>query len=137
MLRGLVGNLKFVVSYIAQTFSATATSTAVDLQGYGSALFLLMTGAMTFSGTDKITVTLEESNDNVTFNVVSANDIYSPESGTVAKVLDGTEDAQTIHKVGYRGYKRYVRLVLTEAGTVSVPLSVVAVLGHPELKPVS
>ncbi len=136
MLRGMKALLKFVVSLAANDYAATVTTTAVDNAGYRAMCFLIEVGTFTFTGVNKITVTMEECDTIAgTYTVVSANDIYNPENGTIAKVLDGTEDQNAVHAIHYRGYKQFTRLVLTEAGTVAVPLAVTAVLGLPNAQP--
>ena len=43
--------------------------------------------------------------------------------------------AASTYKLGYRGFKRYVRLALTKAGGTSIAAGAVAVLGHAQNRP--
>ncbi len=94
---------------LAPTVRPTGTyqGTSVDLQGAGSAVAVIYFGAYT-NGTH--TPTLEHSDDNVTFTVVSAAEM----DGTFSAATAST-DANTIQRVGYRGSKRFIRPVITVA----------------------
>ena len=106
-------------------YTATATSDLVDLKGYESCTVVVNVGAGTFNGTDKITITLEESDSTATgtFTTVAAANLI----GSWAVVNGTAATANSVQKVGYRGSKRYVRAVLTEAGTVSTVVAVNAI----------
>lgn len=134
-MKSLYGRLKQLVLLAPATWSADSTSSAVDMQSFGSAILNLIVGAFTFTGSNKITVSVEESDDGTTFTKVADADLQFVESAGVHKVLDGTEDQNLIHPFYYRGVKRYVHLALVEGGTVSVALGVYAVQGDSEMKP--
>jgi hypothetical protein len=134
----MYADLKAFVAYATQTVSATVSNiTGVDTQDYRALCFLITTAAFSFTGTNKITITLEESNnsDMSSSNVVAAADIWQPENGTIAKVLDATADGAAVHAIHYLGSKRYVRPVLTVGGTVSVALGVTALKGKAQFQP--
>jgi hypothetical protein len=95
------------------TFTGAGNSTAVDRQGFEGVLF-----AGTIGTASTANLRLEDSDDNSTFADVAA-DLQYGDTGVVAT---GT------FKVGYTGYKQYVRLV-DDAGTSVV--NVVTVLRHP------
>jgi hypothetical protein len=140
MLRSLKDQLKIEGVLAAAAVSASGTSASVDLADCGSLSFVVSTGAT--SGNDlgashKIDIKLLESNDNTTFTDVAGADIYDAEDAAndIAKSLDSTADASAVHLVHYRGNKRYVKVNLVETGTVVMPMSVVAIKGHNELKP--
>lgn len=102
-MRDLYNNLGIVQSIAPAVQTATATGTAVDLLGFNSAMVVISTGAIVASG--NFTPKLQESDDNSTFTDVAAADLH----GSFATALA----ASTAYKVGYRGFKRYIRPVLT------------------------
>lgn len=122
------------------TVTATGATTGVDTADFGSVMFVVNVGAFaTFTGSNKLSLTVQDSEvdtDGSYANCVDA-DIYDAEDGAngIAKVLDATDDDDAVHVIHYRGNKRYVRLNIVEAGTVSVILGVTAVCGNPELMP--
>lgn len=99
--------------------TADANGTGVDLQGYEGAEIVFDVGAegVTLSGTDKIALEVEESDDNSTFTDVAAADLIGEESAGVVKTLDENAEAPAIYSVGYIGSKRYVRAVVNYSGT--------------------
>lgn len=92
-----------------------ANDDAVDIAGYESLTFAIN---VTTAGDIKI----QESDNNITFTNVDDKDYL----GGKIVTTDGTGD----FKFGYRGNKRYVKLVL--GGTATA----VAILGHPREMPV-
>ena len=135
MLRSLMGKIKIALSLAAQTISATTLTASVDNQGFGSLMFTIAAGAFSYTGSNKVSITVQDSDDNTTFADVPASSIYKPESGAIAKILDATADGAAVHNVHYLGEKRYVRLNLVVAGTVSAILAVSTVQGNPNLAP--
>lgn len=139
MLRSLMAIIKPVLMFFPAVITATTTTSEVDNQGFGSLALTFAVGTMAFSGTDKLTITIEHSDTSGSgFVAVGDGDLASAEvaASGIFKVLDaGTED-ESVFTCDYVGAKRYVRAVLTEEGTVSVALSVVALQGHPNAMPV-
>lgn len=90
--------------------TATATGATVDLLGYDAAEILIDAGTCT-DGTH--TVSLTESDDDSTYTAVAAGDI----EGTCPAIITTNDDQA--HTVGYRGTKRYLRPVVTVAGSPS------------------
>lgn len=92
--------------------TGTANGTGVDLQGYESAMAVVHFGAYT-DGTH--TASLEESDASGSgYAAVAAGDLLG--SFTAVAASGG---ANTIQTVGYRGRKRYVRVVMTSSGTTT------------------
>lgn len=152
--RELHSNIKAVQHVAAQAITTTNTpSTGVDLLGFDSVEFLISIGTVTNianSPQPTWSFKLQESDtSNADFTDVTDSSIVSvgsasspattPDSstGVFLTIDDAAEDA-TVYRVGYRGTKRYVRVVATAANTPgSTPYSVVAILGHPSLAPTS
>lgn len=117
------------------SLSATTATASVDAQKGESLSFFVAVGAFAFDGTNKLSLTVQHSDDNSTFTDVDAIDLYKPDSGAIAKVLDEAGDQNTVHQVHYRGLKRYVRLNIVEAGAVTVTVAVIALQGYLKAAP--
>jgi hypothetical protein len=132
-MRDLMNNIHLVpliAPVAARTDNTAIVSAIIDLKGYDSAVFAIVTG----TNTDV----------NATFAVLVEHDDAS-NLGTAAAVddadLNGTEalagftfaDDVECRKIGYRGNKRYVRVTVTPSGNDSgnIFLAGVAILGHP------
>lgn len=140
MLRGLKDILKVVQLLAPVSFTTTTASAGVNVAEAGGVTLMVNVGATSgnaFDATHKVSITAQHADvdDNASYADVASTDLYSTESGAIAKILDATSDASTVHLVHYKGTKKYVRLNLVEAGTVVVPLSVSAILGKNELNP--
>ena len=86
--------------------TTTTTGTGVDTSGFNSVAVLLLPGAIT-DGTH--TPSIEESDASGSdYSTVAAADL----SGTPAALT-----ANTIQEIGYKGRKRYVRVVVTVSGS--------------------
>lgn len=113
----------------AAIVSATATSVAVDLQGFNGVLAVVNTGAIVSSG--DFTAKLQESNTTTSgdFTDVADTDLLGAFPASLA--------AESVVKVGYVGSKRYVRTMVTKNSGTSVAASITLVLGHPHDAPVA
>lgn len=118
MLRNLLNKLYKVLLLTPQTVTATGNSSSQDVKDLMSLSFLLAVGTMAFTGTDKLTVVIEHSDDNSSFST-------STESDSI--VLDSGSEDESLFGLEYKGNKRYARLAWTEGGTVSVPMTVIGV----------
>lgn len=101
--------------------TADANGSGVDLQGYEAAEVVANVGLSgdTLSGSVKIALELEESDDNSVFTDVADADMIGETgagSGEFALIDDAAED-ETTYKVGYLGSKRYIRVVWNITGT--------------------
>lgn len=130
MLRDMFTNLSAVTSLAPLVRTADANGTGVDLSRHSGATLLATVGAagVTLSGTDKIEVKVEESDDNSTFTAVAAGDLLG---STV--VLDTPAEAGATYLIGYVGNKRYIRAVLDFSGThgTGTSIGVSVVRGYP------
>jgi len=120
---------------------ATATYTDIDLQGYNSCVLLIDVGADAGSGlgeSHNLVFTLQDSADGKTYaNVETADMLDLTVASGVVLTINSTDKDNTLYKLGYVGGKRYLRLVATETGTVSVPISIIVLKGNPENAPVA
>ncbi len=125
--------------------TASAVSASFDVQNYDAVAFLLNVGVVgdTWSGTNRVEATLQESDDNSTWNAVADSDMLKVVTGGQATgtfmLFNANAQAGQIYITGYRGNKRYVRVALTNFGTTSVgtAMDVIAVGGRPRTAPVN
>lgn len=102
-----------------EQFVGDSNTTAIDRAGFESVGF-----CGTISVAPSVTLKLEESADNITFNDVLDGQQY----GDLGVVAVGG------FKVGYTGYKRYVRLADSAAGAT---VDSVALLAYPSHAPIA
>ena len=127
-MRDLASNLKIVPALSPAVQAATVTGVAIDMLGFGSATFVLTTGAVAGSG--DFGAKLQESDVSGSgYTDVAAVD----QVGTFA----ATAVADATAKVSYIGHKRFARLVLTKAGGTSIAAGAVAILGRASSRPVA
>lgn len=135
----MVRNLSDVVK-MAQLLKPVAVTATVETASFEAAVaqangFLVQVGTFAFDGTNKVSLQVQVSDDNSSWANAAADELYSPESGTVSKIIDsGTEDDSLFH-IEYRGIKRYIRLQLIVAGTVNALFAVQSLQGYVETKP--
>lgn len=110
-----------------------AVGAIIDTMGFASLTFVILAG--TLADADATFAVLVEDGD--------APDLSDAAAVTDTQLL-GTEalagftaaDDGKTRKVGYAGFKRYVRLTVTPAGNASAAdIGAVAVLGHPHSMP--
>ena len=140
-MKDLSNNINPAVSIISAVRTAAVNGSGVDLQGYESATVLVDVGAEgdTLSSSVHFEISLEHSDDNSTFTDVAQADIMDGtiSSGGIFLKLDGTAGGNPdttggIFRVGYRGGKRYIRVVLAKTGSHSngTPIGAMVVRGH-------
>lgn len=120
----------------ALTTATTDTAgSAIDLQGYNSLLFVAQTGAVTTT-TASVALRVQESDTSTAsdFSDAAAADLIGSNPSFAA---GATSIANTVKKVGYKGTKRYVRIVRTGAASATGVVGAVAVLGDPASAPVA
>lgn len=142
----LAHKIKEVNLITPAVYSADTTPTALDTAGYKSVVICtnVDAGGISFSGTNKIELKLTHSDDNSTYAAVADDDVLMPygetlgsggiiRSFTAAKASADT----TLHKVGYRGKKRYLKLLADFSGThgTGTGIEAHAVLGNPMSSP--
>lgn len=122
---------KAVQALAPAVVSAAASSSAIDLAGFDSALFVINTGAVAGSG--DFGLKLQES------DMLMDGDFADVAAVDQLGALPATLAANSAYRLGYIGSKRkrYVRVVVTKVGGTSIALGVVAVLGHPAIAPVA
>jgi hypothetical protein len=125
-MRDLVSNIGIVQSIAPQVLTATATSPGIDLLGCNRNAIVINTGAIVAAGV--FAPKLQESDDNATFTDVAATDLLGAFPAALA--------ANSAYKVGYKGFKRYVRPVLTLVSGTSIAASALIIKGDVAQRPV-
>ncbi|SCW77560.1 hypothetical protein SAMN02927924_02810 [Sphingobium faniae] len=120
----------------AAVLDADNTPAAIDLIGYDGAEILLMVGigGITFSGTNKIEFKLTHSDDDVTYDAVDIGDVLGAASvgtGGIIKALTSAHAAAAAYRFGYKGGKRYLKLLADFSGThgTGTPIAAVVLKG--------
>lgn len=102
--------------------NADNTPAAIDLRGYDAAELILGIGigGITFDGSNKIEFKLTHSDDDSTYDAVTVSDMVglaSVGSGGIIKSLVAAHAAAAVYRFGYRGGRRYLKLLADFTGT--------------------
>ncbi len=128
-MRDLVHNIGVVQALGPAVLSATATGAALDLKGFGSAAVVVNTGAIVGSG--DFTAKLQES------DTTTSGDFTDVAASAMQGSFPASLAADSVVKVGYAGFKRYVRLVVTKNSGTSIAAGAVLVKGDAAQRPVA
>lgn len=131
MNRSLKDKLKVSV-LLNETVAATGNSLGVDTSAGEALLIAVQAGDFAFSETNSLNVQIQHADVDTdgSYAAVTDADVFETvgSSGSVI-VLDGTDNAETINLYSYKGDKKFVRVRLVEAGTVSAPMAITAIQG--------
>ncbi len=105
--RQLSSRISVAQTLVPAVRTASATGAGVDLAGYHAAAVYIVAGTVT-DGTH--TPVVQESDDNVTFTNVAAEDLQ----GSLANIA-----SNTVQEIGYIGNKRYIRVNVTVSGATT------------------
>lgn len=138
MARDLANSIAVSTSLAPAGRTADTNGDGVDLKGFESATVVASVGAegITLDGSNYIQFALEHSDDDSTYTAVtSSNDVVEgtvDSSGNFATFNDNAE-APANATIGYRGGKRYIRVVDSRTGThgTATPTGAVVIKGHP------
>ncbi|MGF7160328.1 hypothetical protein FHS85_001951 [Rhodoligotrophos appendicifer] len=124
--------------------AADNTPVAIDLLGFNSATLALHVGVggITFTGTNKIEFKLTHSVDGVTYDAVERSDVLGVDAvgaGGIIKALIAAHPASAVYRIGYVGYRRYIKVLADFSGThgTGTPIAATAILGNAQLRPVA
>jgi hypothetical protein len=127
----------------AATYAADNTPATVDLLGFQSAEVLLAigVGGITFTGVNRVDFVLSHSDDDTTYTPVTTADMIGVTiaSGGIIRSLTAAHAAGASYRYGYKGGRRYLRLLADFSGThaTGTPIAGIALLGDPEVAPVA
>ncbi|MFK8250656.1 hypothetical protein [Ancylobacter terrae] len=128
-MRDIYSNIGTVLALAPAVQSAATEGPAIDTLGFNAVAILVNTGAIVSSG--DFGVKLQES------DTTTSGDFTDVAAASVSSNAPATLAASSTYKLGYRGFKRYVRLALTKAGGTSIALGAVAVKGEAASRPVT
>lgn len=144
-MRDFLSNVqvKRAMSPVASAADNTAwVSQIIDRQGYDSAGFIILLGALPDADAT-FTVLVEEGNAANLSDAAAVADAdligQDPASATAPETQASFTFAadDTVKKIGYRGSKRYLRLTITPAANASASLyAACAVLANADMEPV-
>ena len=136
-MKDLHSGMTALVAIAAATLDDDNTPPTIDLQGYNAAEIVLAIGAggITFSGTNKIEFKLTHSDDDSSYEAVTAADVLGVESigdGGIIKALTSAHAAAAAYRFGYVGNKRYLQLTADFSGThgTGTPIAAVVMAGQ-------
>jgi len=131
-MRDIANNIEVVASVVPAVITSTPTPpTATDLRGFNSAMVVFAVGAADVANADETYLPGLEESDTLGsgFTAVDSGDL----DGAVTTLL-----LNTVRKIGYKGTKRYIRPIITIAGTTpSIAVGAVIAKGNPDQKPVA
>lgn len=128
-MRDLVNNIGVVQALAPQVLAATTTGAALDLLGFESAAIVINTGAIVGSG--DYTAKIQES------DTTTSGDSADVGADDLQGSLPASLSADSVVKVGYRGFKRYLRLVVTKNSGTSIAAGALLVKGNAHQRPVT
>lgn len=128
-MRDIVHNIGAVQVIGPVVLAATATSAALDLKGFDSAAFVINSGAIVGAGDFTAKVQESDTTTSGDFTDVAANHLQGSLPASLA--------ADSVAKIGYRGFKRYIRLVLTKNGGTSLAAGALLIKSDAADKPVA
>lgn len=126
-MRDLFHNIAAVSALAPAVQSAATTGAAIDLKGANRAAIIVSTGAIVSSG--DFGVKLQES------DTTTSGDFTDVVAAQVDTDAPATLVAASAYRLGYRGWKRYIRVALTKAGGTSIAAGAVAVLSDLSERP--
>lgn len=136
-MRDMMNNIHavpLIAPVAARTDNTAVVSAIIDLLGYDSATFVIVTGTNTDVNATFAVLVEDGDASNLSDNAAVADaDLIGTEALAGFTFADDVE----CRKIGYRGAKRYVRVTVTPTGNDSgnIFLAGVAILGHAGLAP--
>jgi hypothetical protein len=122
-MRDLKNSTAAVLALSAVVHTATKTDAPiVDLQGAGSVLVTVVTGAIASAGDYTITLRHSDNSDMSSDALASGDDLLGTFPASLA--------ADSVYTVGYKGEKRYARVVITKNGGTSIAAGAAIIKGH-------
>jgi len=128
-MRDLKSNIGAVQAVAPSVLTATVNGNALDLLGFNSAVLVVNTGAIVGAG--DFTVKLQDS------DTTTSGDFADVVAAQLHGAFPASLGADSVVRVGYAGFKRYVRAVITRNGGTSIAASAVLLKGDAVVRPVS
>jgi hypothetical protein len=134
-----------LVPIAVAALDADNTPTAIDLRGFNSAEIILGVGigGITFNGTNKVEFKMTHADDKADgsapdggdFTAVDIKDVLGVASvgaGGIIKALTAAHAAAAVYRVGYKGGKRWIKVLADFSGThgTPTPMGLFVLRGH-------
>jgi hypothetical protein len=135
-MKDIHSNTRRLVAIGNAVLAADNTPANLDLQGYDAAEILLDigVGGITFTTTNKIEFVLTHSDDGTTFTNVTTDDMLgvTVPSGGIIRALVAAHAAAAVYRYGYKGGRRFLRLLADFSGThaTGTPIAASILLAH-------
>jgi hypothetical protein len=135
-MKDIHSNTRRLVAIGNAVLAADNTPANLDLQGYDAAEILLDigVGGITFTTTNKIEFVLTHSDDATTFTNVTTDDMLgvTVASGGIIRSLVAAHAAAAVYRYGYKGGRRFLRLLADFSGThaTGTPIAASILLAH-------
>lgn len=128
-MRDLYSNIGAVLALSPAVKSAAGEGPAIDTLGFNRVAIIVNTGAV--AGDGDFGLKLQESNSATPETFTDADAVMVDSNAPT------TLEANTAYKLGYTGFKRYVRVALVKAGGTSIAVGAVAILSDASQRPVT
>lgn len=128
-MKDLYSKIGLVQALASVVVTDTVTGDPIDLQGFNSAVVLINSGAIAGSGNFTTKLQHSPTTTGGDFEDVAAADLIGSFPTSLA--------AASAYKVGYKGPRRYIRVVTTKNSGTSVAASITVLRGHPADAPVA
>lgn len=128
-MKDLKNHIDPTIAIAPVSVTGATTGVTIDKQGAESVTFVVSLGAVAAAdGSNYLTFTMQhgDASDMSDAATVSASDLL----GEFVDVDDTGLAGSVLCTVGYRGTKRYCRLMIAETGAASAIVGAVAILGH-------
>lgn len=110
-----------------KAITADGGSDYVDIQGFDAVKIVIVAGTTGGSGSNTLTCKLQHADDTPSA-AGSYSDVPDTQQHGGPFVID---DDDVIGQIAYVGNKRYLRVAYTEVGTISGPVSILAIGAYP------
>lgn len=128
-MRDLASNIGAELALVPAVKTAAGEGPAIDTHGFNRVAIVVNTGAI--AGDGDFGLKLQES------DIPGSEGFADADAAVVDSNAPASLGANATYKLGYRGFRRYVRLALTKAGGTSIAAGAVAILGDAQRRPVS
>lgn len=123
-MKDLANNLTVLQLVDPVVVTSDTNSTAIDTQFDNGAMLIVNVGESgdTLSGSVKFDYILQDSTDNASFSAVTDTKFvtYGTVDGSgIFATIDAAAEDDAVHKIGYVGPNRYVRVVIDATGSHS------------------
>lgn len=126
-MRDLYSNIKAAHALVPAVRYATVTGTTIDLKGSNRAAVVVSTGDR--EGTGGFSLKLQES------DTTTSGDFADVAAALVDSDAPATLAGSSVYRLGYRGHKRYIRLVATASAPAGITIGAIAVLSDLAQRP--